>query len=248
MNDRNMKHISQTIPSSFMDNAKIRALLEEPFAQEQIKYRPGSFGNTLAYIEGHEVIKRLNIAFQGNWSFEIVSHEVMDEEVLVVGKLVAGVNIIKMAFGSSSITRNSETNKVLCIGDDLKSAATDALKKASSFLGVGLHLYDNGKDNTSKKSPVNGNGNGNGGINASPPQSDSGNGNGNGNGIKNEITRLTARQLAAIYAIAKSKGMDKDDIQRASIQGFDRMPDFLSKSQASNFIQALQQGDHSINL
>ncbi len=35
-----------------------RELLEQPFAQDQIKQRDGNFGNTLNYIEGNEVIKR----------------------------------------------------------------------------------------------------------------------------------------------------------------------------------------------
>ena len=80
-----------------------------------------------------------------------------------------------------------------------------------------------------------GNGKDNGGVaqSSNPSQSDPGNGNG-GN------ARLTARQLAAINAIAKSKGMDKDDVQRMSVNSFDRMPDFLNKSQASNMIQSLQ--------
>ena len=115
--------------------------------------------------------------------------------------------------------------------DDLKAAATDALKKAASLLGVGLHLYEKtGVHSAGAKGNGDGKGNGGAAQSSGPSQSDSGNGH----------SRLTARQLAAIYAIAKSKGMDKDDVQRMSVQNFDRMPDFLSKSQASNLIQALQ--------
>jgi len=130
----NMRHISQCIPGNFIDNAAIRKILEDPFDESQIKYRPGSFGKTLAYIEGHEVIKRLNIAFQGNWSFEIAGHEVTDSEVLVVGKLVCpGEGIIKMAFGGSKVTVNKDTGEVVSISDDLKAAATDGLPTADLF-------------------------------------------------------------------------------------------------------------------
>ena len=221
-------HISECLSKHF-DGAAVRQILEQPFEEHQIKYRPGSFGQTLAYIEGHEVIKRLNLAFQGKWSFEIVAHEIKDTEVLVVGKLICPeANIIKMAFGGSKVTTNNETGEIVSIVDDLKAAATDSLKKAATLLGVGLHLYE-------KDGATNGNGKGNGGAahSSNPSQSDSGNGNG-GN------ARLTAKQLAAIYAIAKSKGMDKDDVQRMSVNSFDRMPDFLSISQASNMIQSLQ--------
>ncbi len=203
----------------------IREILEKPFEPNLIKTRKGNFGNELSYVEGHAYIKRLNEAFNGQWSFEIISHEVNDQQVIVVGKLTAD-GIVKMSFGCTVITKNSETKEIVSIGDDLKAAATDALKKAASFLGVGLHLYEG--QETKVKTPGNGNGNGTHGNNG-------GNGKSNGNG-----GRLTSRQLAAIYAIAKSKEMSKDDVQRMTVRIFDRVPDFLTKSQASEIIQHLQ--------
>ena len=38
------------------------------------------------YVEGHSVIQRLNEALEGAWSFEIVQHEVREDEVLVLGQ------------------------------------------------------------------------------------------------------------------------------------------------------------------
>ena len=230
----NMKHISECLPKDF-DFSLIREKLEEPFEPVQVKYRPGNFGQTLAYIEGHEIIKRLNEVFQSRWSFEIVEHQINQNEVQVLGKLSCFNGLVmKMAFGGSKVTVNTETGEEICVVDDLKAAATDALKKAASLLGVGLHLYEKtGAHSAGSKG--NEDGKGNGGAAPSSSQSDPDNGSGNGGNA-----RLTARQLAAIYAIAKSKGMDKDDVQRMSVQNFDRMPDFLSKSQASNMIQSLQ--------
>ena len=46
-----------------------------------------------------------------------------------------------MQFGASQVTRDRETKALISLGDDLKAAATDALKKCATFLGVGLHLY-----------------------------------------------------------------------------------------------------------
>ncbi len=62
-------------------------LLETPFRPDQVKHRKGNFGNTLAYVEAHTVIQRLNDAFDAAWSFEVVSHQVLQDEVLVLGKL-----------------------------------------------------------------------------------------------------------------------------------------------------------------
>ena len=121
-----------------------RELLERPFEAALIKTRKGAFGQQLSYVEGAEYVRRLNCSFDGRWSFEIVDHQVGKNHVVVVGKLTAG-EIVKMAFGGSSITTNNQTGEAVSIADDLKSAATDALKKSASLLGIGLHLYqDNG--------------------------------------------------------------------------------------------------------
>src|SRR5207249_6616074 len=80
-----------------------REPLERPFAPAQIRQRKGRNG-LLDYVEGHSVIQRLNEALEGAWSFEIVHHEIREEEVLVIGRLTAE-GIVKMAFGGSQVTR-----------------------------------------------------------------------------------------------------------------------------------------------
>ena len=116
-------------------------LLERPFPPEQIRQREGSFGKVLDYIEGHAVIQRLNEVFEGQWDFFVESHQILDNEVIVLGKLSAG-GVTKLQFGASRITRNRETNETINLGDDLKAAATDSLKKAATLMGVGLYLYN----------------------------------------------------------------------------------------------------------
>lgn len=177
-----------------------REILEKHFGSEQIKQREGNFGKMLDYIEGHAVIQRLNDAFDADWSFTIIRYDILKEtdEVLVQGELKAG-NVVKMQFGSSKITHARKNGDIISLGDDLKAAATDSLKKAATLFGVGLHLYRNdGQQQGSQHngSSVNGlgsnggNGNrsgangGNGnGSSSHPPINGSGNGNGgNGNG------------------------------------------------------------------
>ncbi len=109
---------------------QIRDILEAPFAPEMIKQREGTYGQTLDYVEGWAVIKRLNEAFDGDWTFEIERFEILEDEVVVLGKFSAN-GIVKSQFGSSSITRAEDTGKPLCLGDDLKGAATDALESGS---------------------------------------------------------------------------------------------------------------------
>ena len=124
---------------------QIRDILEFPFASEMIKQREGSYGRVLDYVEGWAVIQRLNEAFGGDWDFEVKAYETLEEEVVVLGKISAN-GIVKCQFGSSAITRAKETGKPISIGDDFKSAATDALKKCASLLGVALYLYNGGSN------------------------------------------------------------------------------------------------------
>ena len=113
-------------------------ILRRPFPPELIKQREGQNGKMLSYLETHVVIGRLNEGCDA-WSFEVVEHHLYKVEVVVVGKLTAD-GVVKMAFGGSAITLNN-AGKVVSLADDLKAAASDALKKAASMLGVGLELY-----------------------------------------------------------------------------------------------------------
>jgi len=214
-----------------------RALLEKPFEPNQIKQRQGNFGHILDYVEGHVVTSRLNEAFDGNWSFEIVKYRILKEtgEVIVLGKLTAE-NVTKMSFGSKEIARNKDTRAIISLGDDLKAASTDALKKAASLLGVGLYLY-------SEKRP-------NGKSDDGRPELDRGASAGsekNQPGAKNESTtadanggRLTNKQLAMIFAVGKSKGLQTKEIKDKALATFSRNLNFLSKAEASTFISSLQ--------
>jgi hypothetical protein len=182
-----------------------REILEQPFGPEQIKQREGNFGKKLDYIEGHAVIQRLNDAFDGDWSFTITHHEILKEtdEVIVIGQLNAG-GIVKSQFGSSRITRARETGDIISLADDLKAAATDALKKAATLLGVGLHLYRNerpqGGNRNGYSLPNGGNRNGGNGNNTtamgnSRPYRSNGNG-GNGSAIIVEPETAMATETA----------------------------------------------------
>ncbi len=117
-----------------------REILEKEFEPSQIKRRRGPFGGDLDYVETADVIRRLNSAFDGEWSFEIIEYQQLFDEVIVLGKLTAQ-GISKSQFGSHKITKTKKDGEVVNLGYDLKAAASDALKKASTHLGVALHLY-----------------------------------------------------------------------------------------------------------
>ena len=206
-------HVSECIPD-LLRPEKVREVLDRPFPPESIKSRPGSFGQTLSYVEASHYITRLNECFGCAWSFTIIQHEVFDQEVIVVGKLTA-LGHVRMAFGGSQITRAKESSEPVSIADDLKAAATDSFKKACSFLGIGLHLYQDSAQKPAQR-PANGNGNR------------------NGNG------RLTSRQLEAILSIGRDKGFDREQIRRMAQERFGKNVEFIGKAEASAMITALQ--------
>lgn len=225
-----------------------RELLEQPFGQEQIKHRIGNFGDTLGYIEGHTVIQRLNDSFENNWSFEIVRHDILKDadEVLVVGKLVAD-NITKMQFGSSRITRAKGSGEVISIADDLKAAATDALKKTATQLGVGLHLYagkqhpakdvsgpKNDTNSPHRKSIYCGN------FGGSPGGGGAAGSAGGAGGGGNEGSRVTNRQLDYILNLGSDVGLDSKGLDKESLRIFGVRLAYITMKDASAFIDTLK--------
>ena len=193
-----------------------REILDRPFPPELIRHRPGRNGEDVTYLEAHVIVGRLNEAFGGEWSFTIEKHEMLEEEVVVLGRLTAG-HISKSAFGSSSITRARAGGKAVSVGDDLKSAATDALKKSATLLGVGLTLRASTTDapepTTQRDSPAASNGNG----------------------------FLSSAQLRAVHAIRRKLGWTDAQLaeyaaRATGIADVER----LDKRTASTFIERLQ--------
>ena len=202
-------------------------VLRRPFTD--IKTRPGHNGQQLSYIEGHQVIARLIEAFGLVWSFRVLQHEIGNHQVIVLGELRVG-DTVKQAFGGSDITRaRNGDGQSLSVADDLKSAATDALKKAATLFGVGLHLYgdDQAGDATHAHHRDNG---------ARQPFQPNGNDSGG--------SRLTRKQLAYIHRLSQDAGMDRADLETLSRAGFGKTTANLTTREASDFIDQLrsQQG------
>ena len=125
----------------------------------------------------------------------------------------------------------------MALGDDLKAAVTDALKKAATLLGVGLYLYAGGngaegRDESAFDEE----------LRATPPRRGNGtqravqsSGNNRGNGD----SRITNRQLKAIFAISRERGMSNGDVRALAKEMFNRTVDYLSKQEASQMIEHL---------
>ena len=121
--------------------------LAKPFPPEVIKQvRKGSA--QLDYVPVSEVIARMNsVLGTSGWSYEIddYGHDQINPDHLfarvTVHATVDGSECVRGGIGGAVIKRRNSDDKIVSeIGDDLKSAVSDALKKACQALGVGLHL------------------------------------------------------------------------------------------------------------
>ena len=138
---------------------------------KHIYERPAKGGGKWKYVTGTRIKKVLNLMFGWAWNFIVEKFDVNMEakQVIVLGRLevrTGGQEIVKMQFGRADIKFKTETrkddkgnvieelnnygkmkpkrfptNNPLDLGNDLKAASTDALKKCASELGIASDVY-----------------------------------------------------------------------------------------------------------
>lgn len=126
-------------------NAKQLELILKRTPEKYVRNRPAKGGGQWKYVSGGYVKKCLNLLFGFDWSFEILEQMIMHKEAIVKGKLTINSNgktIVKMQFGNKDIMYKKGTEEPLSIGNDLKAAATDALKKCAAEIGIAADIYN----------------------------------------------------------------------------------------------------------
>lgn len=134
------------VPDNLLNEDQLKLLLKST-PKQYIKERPAKGGGKWQYVTGGYVRKVLNLLFGWQWSFEILDEKILIEagEVIVKGKLTAQVNgrtIVKMQYGNKDIMFKRGTQNPLSIGNDMKAAATDCLKKCAAEIGVAADIYN----------------------------------------------------------------------------------------------------------
>ena len=135
-------------------NADQLGFLMKKTRKDNTYTRPAKGGGTWTFVTGSYVKKVLNLMFGWDWDFEIIEHkfDLNIRQAYVLGKLTVrtgGKEIKKMQFGRVDIKFKTEwtngkktsTNQPLDIGNDLKAASTDCLKKCASELGIAADIY-----------------------------------------------------------------------------------------------------------
>jgi hypothetical protein len=120
----------------------IYSQLTEPFPQE-MERSLNKGGANLAYIPISEVINRMNkILGVENWSFTVKNWQQLGNSIVAHVSVVAtisGNTVTRDGVGGQKIKMTKQGDPV-DIGDEVKGAVSDALKKAVQTMGVGLYL------------------------------------------------------------------------------------------------------------
>lgn len=112
-------------------------------AEINIRERKGPKGTVLSYVDTAYMTTALNWATLMDWDFEVVEtrEDTIDKKrhISVLGCLTVhttdGKIIVKQQWGSQVLKAGME------MGDALKAAASDALKKCASMLGIAGDVY-----------------------------------------------------------------------------------------------------------
>ena len=134
-----------------LNSEQLQFLLKKT-PKQHIYQRQAKGGGKWDYVTGTYVKKVLNLMFGWDWSFEVVEHKIdlTLKQAYVLGKLTVnsnGKSIVKMQFGRVDIKfrkqpdKDTGTRLPLDVGNDLKAATTDALKKCASELGIASDVY-----------------------------------------------------------------------------------------------------------
>lgn len=123
-------------------------LLHTPTPNEHIHYFPANAGKMagLPFVTGAYMKHQLDRLTGGMWSFEVKEKGNASGQIWVLGKLILykpdGTALVsKEQFGRAGIKFKRETTDPLDLGNDMKAAATDALKKCASELGIARDIY-----------------------------------------------------------------------------------------------------------
>ncbi len=136
--------------------------------KKHIYERPAKGGGKWQYVTGTYFKKVLNLMFGWDWDFEIMDEIVNMEaaQVIIKGRLTIRTGnrtIVRMQYGRQDLkfkndylkdektgqnvldangrAKKFKTTIPLDLGNDLKGAATDALKKCASELGIASDVY-----------------------------------------------------------------------------------------------------------
>jgi len=138
----------------------IAALIEGKTPKDAVHSHKGRGGGNFSYVTGFWMAGQLNALFDYNWDWDVLRENIGKTQCWVLGRLTIHleaeggkyVTVYKEAFGGSDIKMSS--GNVIDIGDDMKAASTDALKKAASLFGLAADVYGPSEKNHQEENQI----------------------------------------------------------------------------------------------
>ncbi len=118
--------------------------------QDKVMSRPAKGGGQWTYVKTGYVIETLNRIFGYLWNFEVLTSLEEAAKIagsgtcVVKGRLTVYVGdkvLVKEQFGRCDVKYRKGTKEFLDFGNDMKGAASDALKKCASEFGLFSDIY-----------------------------------------------------------------------------------------------------------
>jgi hypothetical protein len=112
-----------------------KQLLTQPFPAESIRQRQGAGRNVFDYVQAGDVIARVIQATDNEFGWTVDSVELIHQNEAALWVVRGTLTIAGLG------SRDGIGTDLALNGDSIKSAETDAFKRAAVKFGVALHLY-----------------------------------------------------------------------------------------------------------
>ncbi len=139
-------------------------ILEELYKTFELKARQGQGGKTFRYVPSKDIVDRMNQVFKGNWSTELISSDIVEDQVLVLVRVMArdphdsdGIVYFHDGYASHQLakyTSGVKQGQVIDAGNSYRSAMSKAVKAAVVKWGVGLYLDGDEPEQSEQDVPV----------------------------------------------------------------------------------------------
>lgn len=132
--------------------------LENLYKGFKLKSRQGQAGKIFKYAPSSDIMDRMNKVFKGNWGTEVVSSDIVGDQVLVLVRVTAkdpadegGIVYFHEGYASHPLAKFSggaKQGQIIDVGNSYRSAMSKAVKAAVTKWGVGLYLEGEESEST----------------------------------------------------------------------------------------------------
>jgi len=135
-------------------------ILEKLYQPFELRERRGVGNKTFKYVPSEDIVDRMNKVFQGSWSTEVRTVDVIEDQVLMCVRVYINDGSRECwhdGYASHPLARYTSgpnNGKIIDVGNSYKSAMSKAIKTAVSKWGVALYLEEDTNQPSSMNVPL----------------------------------------------------------------------------------------------